>query len=128
MSDEITGLKLSDNTYANAKFFVQIVLPALGVLYATLSTIWGFSEAEKVVGSINAVALFLGIILRISSSNYYKGVDKTSPDGKIIITHQGEEGSSMHLQLDKNVDVSDGSKLTFQVEQNQFGPEDSSRE
>ena len=122
MSDEnyVPGLKLSDNTYANAKFFVQIVLPALGVLYATLSQFWGFPKVQEVVGSANALALFLGVILRISSSNYYKASSKSTAVGSFVIDEAVDEDGNktgkktVTLDLEQDpADFIDGKSITF---------------
>lgn len=97
---EVTGLQLSNNTYNNFKFVVQIVLPALAVLYSTLSEFWGFPRVQEVVGTIGAVALFLGVILRISSASYAKAPRQGTPDGTFVITQDIEGKKSIRLELD----------------------------
>lgn len=99
-SEEVTGLQLSNNTYNNFKFVVQIVLPALGVLYASLSEFWGFPRVQEVVGSLNAVALFLGLILRISSASYARTPDSRTPEGTFVIRDTVEGNKSIILELD----------------------------
>lgn len=118
-NDDISGLKLSDNTYNNMKFFVQIVLPALVVLYTTLSGIWHFPYVEQVAGTIGAIAVFLGVILRISSSNYSAVVKKDSgrtPDGSFVVTQDIEGKYKVTLEFEKNPDdLLDNENLIFQV-------------
>lgn len=63
---------MSNKLYDALKYIQQIVLPALGTLYAALSGIWGFPFGEEVVGTIVAVDTCLGALLRISSNAYYK--------------------------------------------------------
>lgn len=63
---------MSSKVYDVLKFLAQIVLPALGTLYFALASIWGFPYAEQVVGTITAIDTFLGVILGISSTRYYK--------------------------------------------------------
>lgn len=63
---------MSNKLYDVLKYIQQIVLPALGTLYAALSGIWGFPFGEQIVGTIVAVDAFLGALLRISSNAYYK--------------------------------------------------------
>lgn len=65
-------MKLNDKVYDLLKWITMIVLPALGTLYFTLTTIWGFPYGEQVSGTINALVLFLGAILGISTANYKK--------------------------------------------------------
>lgn len=64
---------MSNKTYDVLKYIAQVVLPALGTLYFALASIWGFPYGEQIVGTITAVDTFLGVILKISSDNYYKG-------------------------------------------------------
>ena len=61
-----------DGLYDALKWIAQILLPALGTLYFALARIWGFPYAEEIVGTITAVDAFLGVLLGISSAQYYK--------------------------------------------------------
>ena len=65
-------MKLSNKTYDVLKWIAQVVLPALGTLYAALSGIWAFPYGEEIVGTILAVDTFIGVILGISSAQYNK--------------------------------------------------------
>lgn len=65
---------MSNKTYDILKYIAQVVLPALGTLYFALASIWGFPYGEQIVGTITAVDTFLGVLLKISSDNYYKGL------------------------------------------------------
>lgn len=62
---------LSNRAYDVLKYFAQVVLPALGTLYFALSQIWGLPYGEEIVGTITAIDTFLGVLLKISSNNYY---------------------------------------------------------
>lgn len=64
---------MSNKTYDVLKYIAQVVLPALGTLYFALSGIWGLPYGEQIVGTITAIDTFLGVVLKISSDNYYKG-------------------------------------------------------
>ena len=64
---------MSNRTYDVLKYIAQVVLPALGTLYFALSGIWGLPYGEQIVGTITAVDTFLGVLLKISSDNYYRG-------------------------------------------------------
>jgi hypothetical protein len=61
-------MKLSNNLYDALKFLAQYVLPALGTLYFALSQIWGLPYADKIVGTILALDVFLGVIVSLSAS------------------------------------------------------------
>lgn len=67
-------MKMNNATYDLLVWIAQIVLPAMGTLYAALAGIWGFPYGEEVVGTILAVDTFLGAILKISNANYKKNV------------------------------------------------------
>lgn len=60
----------SNSTYDKLKWIAQILLPALGTLYFTLAGIWGFPYGEQIIGTISAIDVFLGVVLKISSDNY----------------------------------------------------------
>ena len=64
---------MSNKLYDILKYIAQVILPALGTLYFALAGIWGFPYGEQIVGTITAVDTFLGVVLRISSNNYYRG-------------------------------------------------------
>ena len=63
-------MKISNKTYDILKYIAQYVLPAIGTLYFALSTIWGLSYGEQIVGTITAIDAFLGALLGISTYNY----------------------------------------------------------
>ena len=81
---------MTNKMYDVLKYIAQIVLPALGTLYAALAPLWNLPYAEPIVGTIVAVDAFLGALLQISSNKYYK-------DGKDVagtITLNPEEESA----------------------------------
>lgn len=63
-------MKMSNKTYDILKFVAQILLPAVGTLYFSLASIWGFPYGEEIVGTITAVDTFLGVCLGISAASY----------------------------------------------------------
>jgi hypothetical protein len=65
-------MKMSNKVYDVLMWIAQIVLPALGALYAALSGIWGFPYGEQIVGTITALDVFLGAILKYSNAQYKK--------------------------------------------------------
>lgn len=70
-------MKLPSKLYDVLKWIFLIVSPALCALLTTLNTLWGWNlPIEAIVGSINGVSAFFGIILGISSSNYSKAQQK----------------------------------------------------
>ena len=65
-------MKISNKAYDALKWVAQYFLPALGTLYFTLSSIWSLPYGEQVVGTVAALDTFLGVLLGLSSSQYYK--------------------------------------------------------
>ena len=71
-------MKMSNKVYDFLKYIAQIVLPALGALYFALAKIWNFPYGTEIVGTISAVDVFLGALLKISTDNYNK--EEQPPD------------------------------------------------
>jgi len=69
---------MTNRTYDILKYIAQIVLPALGTLYFALSGIWGLPYGEQIVGTLAALDAFLGAVLKLSSDQFYKGVNNGS--------------------------------------------------
>lgn len=63
-------MKLTDKTYDTLKWIAQIVLPAVGTLYAALSGVWGLPYSEEIIGTIMAVDAFMGVMLGISTAEF----------------------------------------------------------
>lgn len=63
---------MSNKVYDILKYIALIVLPAIGTLYFSLSSIWGLPYGEEIVGTITALDTFLGVLLGISSYTYKK--------------------------------------------------------
>lgn len=63
---------LSNKTYDILKYVCLIGLPALATLVAALGSIWGIPNCERIVLTINAVALFIGALIGVSSAQYNK--------------------------------------------------------
>jgi hypothetical protein len=65
-------MKISNKWYNILKYISMIALPAIVVFLSTIGDIWDFGWMPKVVGTISAVAVLLGALLQISTSNYWK--------------------------------------------------------
>lgn len=61
-----------NKTYNVLKFLALVLLPAIGAFYFAVAGYWNLPYPKEVLGSISAVDVFLGVILGISSANYYK--------------------------------------------------------
>lgn len=90
-------MTLNEKTYEFFKWLVQIVLPACAVLYSALAALWGFPFAEAIVGTISAVAVFLGAVMKISTSNY--------EGAGTLLVDSSQDGDSQY-RLDLNTEFS----------------------
>jgi len=107
---------LSNKAYDALKFVAQIVLPALGTLYATVSGLMGWPNTEEVVGIIIAVDLFLGTLLGLSTKAYNNSDEKY--DGEINVVEQPDGRTLMDMQLNKVEDpteIIDKKEVLFRV-------------
>lgn len=73
-------MMLKDKVYDVLKWLCIIALPAAAVLYNTLAGVWGWPYAHEVTTTLEAVALFLGALIGISTYHYYHG--EGGPDGQ----------------------------------------------
>lgn len=74
VQNEIIPLLMSDNAYKIVKWVVQYILPGLAFLYALIAFPLNIPYTDVVVSALMAVDWFLGIILGISTKQYYKYV------------------------------------------------------
>lgn len=63
---------LPDKVYEILKWTCLVVLPALAYGYSALSEIWNLPLGTQVSQTINIVATVIGVIIGVSSLNYYK--------------------------------------------------------
>ena len=71
---------LNDKLYNVLKWICLTVVPALNILIATLCALYGWGWGNIVIGTIDAVAVFVGAILGIGSYKYSKQLEATSKD------------------------------------------------
>lgn len=111
------NLMFGNAMYDRLKFLAQVLLPAVGTLYFTLSTIWGLPAADQVVGSIMAFDAFLGAVLLLSSTKY-----KAETEGKLVgfIDFQDTvDGKRAVLNFPGDpLDIVNHDKVTFKVRTN----------
>ena len=65
-------LLLDNKVYDILKWVCLILLPALSVFIAALGEIWGIPHVREIVMTINAVAVFLGALIGVSTATYNK--------------------------------------------------------
>lgn len=85
MAESSASTQLFTNgLYDKLKFVALILLPALGTLYFALDGAWGWGHGVQVVGSITAVDTFLGVVLHLSTAQYYQ--NGANFDGEVNVT------------------------------------------
>ena len=73
-------MKLSNKAYDILKFICTVFLPALGTFIFAISKIWGWPPyAENIVGTLSAIAVFIGALIGISTMQYNKDQEKEDP-------------------------------------------------
>lgn len=108
-------LMLTGKVYDRAKQMVQVWIPAFSTLYFTLGSIWGLPAVEQVIGTLAALATFLGVILGVSSKSYY---GKNDPYAGDLIYAQDDEGATLRFAWndDQALDtVGEKDTITFKV-------------
>lgn len=66
---------MNNKTYNILKWVVITVLPALSVLIATIGNTLNYGDTNTIVIILNAVTVFLGATIGVSSVKYNKGDD-----------------------------------------------------
>lgn len=113
---EKQGLKLpfiSDSTYEFFRNNVELVLPGLAVLYVTVAGVWGLPFGDQVSQTINALALFLGILIKVNRARVDKIVTAVKKEEAVlaadkqvgaIVVHNGPDEGLATLALDVPMD------------------------
>ena len=82
---------MSNKTYDILAYIQRIILPAFATLLATLGQIWNWTwPVEQVVLTITAIDTFMGIVLRISSNQYYELQNIDVPDEMVEDEEEGQ--------------------------------------
>lgn len=63
---------MNNKTYDVIKWIVVTVLPAASVFVAALGHIYGWGNTDAIVATLNAIAVFLGATMHISTASYNK--------------------------------------------------------
>lgn len=105
---------LGDKTYKVLKWTTLMAIPAAGTFYFTLSQIWGLPYGEQVVGTLMAVAVFLGALIGISSRQYHNSDYRF--DGSLNVVEEVDK-RIYDLALKKDPSsLKDQDEVTFRVQ------------
>lgn len=86
-------LNLKNQTYDVLNSTVRHILPALGTLYFALASIWDLPYAEEVVGTIAALATFLGIVIALARNDWVA-------EGTILVNEADPSQNSFGFEKD----------------------------
>ncbi|WP_049136573.1 phage holin [Bifidobacterium longum] len=67
VTHDVPDWLIPSRVYDVLKWLALIVLPAIGVLVQTLGPVWGWTWADPVATTINAVALTIGVVIGASA-------------------------------------------------------------
>lgn len=104
---------ITGKLYEYLKWLAQVVLPAVGALYAALAGLWGLPSALEVSGTILAIDAFLGALLGISQVAYSKQVGT----GVANVIPKQSGGFTYDLVLDDTsmAEVANTKEIRFKV-------------
>lgn len=69
---------LNNKVYDVLKWIAMLVLPALALLIKTVFAIWNIPYGNEISATIVAINAFLGAILGLSNTMYYKKQNELS--------------------------------------------------
>lgn len=107
-------LVLNSFVYEWLRASVEVLLPGAATLYLALATIWHLPGGEKVSATLAAVAVFLGLIVRLARRSYNKSDAKY--DGVMNVEQTDETTKTMSLELNAHPDALENkSQILFKV-------------
>lgn len=68
-------MKIPDSMYNVLKWIGLILLPACAWLVSRVAPAWGVQNVDAIVTTLNATGTFIGILIGVSTLNYYKEGD-----------------------------------------------------
>ena len=66
---------ITNKTYETLRWLSEIVFPALYVLILAVGKIWDLPYYTAIAGTVAAIGVFIGSIIRKSRDEYYKNID-----------------------------------------------------
>ena len=63
---------MNKKIYDTMRFIADLLLPALGTLYAALGQVWPFPYVEQIVATVMAGVAFMDAVLKVSKNKYDK--------------------------------------------------------
>lgn len=67
---------LPNKVYNVLKWVAMIALPALGLFYSELASIWGLPYGSEIQDTANILGVLIGTLIAVSTANYNKLVNE----------------------------------------------------
>jgi hypothetical protein len=104
----------SSKVYDVLKPINAVILPGVAALYFALAGLWDLPQAEKVVGTVAAVNVFLGLLLGLSTRQFNNSDAKF--DGVINIQDSITGPRVFSLELNDDPELLENKKtVTFRM-------------
>lgn len=104
-------MKITNKAYDVLKWIVVIIIPAIITLYSSLASIWGFPYAEQITATLAAIDVFLGVVMKISTSSYNK-----TYDGVLHVdTITDDETDKYLFEVDDLDNITNRDKITLKI-------------
>lgn len=114
LHEALPNVTMNDRTYDVLKWWVTIILPALGTFYFAVAAIWGLPYAEEIVGTIVAVTTLLGVILGVSNAQYKS--DDSNFDGILHLDQRNESADYWTFEATKGLEeIEKKNQVSFKV-------------
>lgn len=105
-------MKITNKSYDIIKWIVVIVIPAVITLYSTLGGIWDFPYVQEITGTLAAIDVFLGVIMKISSVSYNKEYD-----GVLHVDTVNDEATDKYLfEVDDLDQLTNKDRITLKID------------
>lgn len=73
-------MRLPDAVYDVLKWIGLIALPAVAWFIGRIAPVWGIPNADAIVTTLNASGTLVGVLIGVSTIDYYKGAGNGSED------------------------------------------------
>jgi hypothetical protein len=105
---------LSNRVYDLLNVIAIFWIPAISTFYFTISSLWGLPNTEAIVGSMAALATFLGTLVRMSKKSY--NANDNNFDGVINVTMPTPDSTLYSLELNGDpADINKMKNMNFKV-------------
>lgn len=114
MQTESRDYMISNKLYDCLKSVALVILPGIGALYFTLSSIWGLPAAEEVLGTVTALGTFIGVLLRASTKSYDNSENRHDGTIDVLPTDEGGIRYSLNLKDDPEL-IANADAVSFKI-------------